>query len=48
MLIMPVSQISNNNKERLVDQHKLLNQQLAVTPVLRVNNYTITYHIVNY
>ena len=28
----------------LVDQHNLVNQQLAVTTVLFVNNYTITHH----
>ena len=36
--------ISNNNKDRLVDQQKLVDQQLAVTTVLFVNNYTITCH----
>ena len=36
--------ISNNNKDRLVDQHRLVNQQLAVTTVLFVKDYMITHH----
>ena len=30
--------------DRLVDQVRLVNQQLAVTTVLFVNNYMITHH----
>ena len=31
-----------NKKEKLVDQHNLVDQPLAVTPVMFVNNYMIT------
>ena len=36
--------IGSDSMDRLVDQHKLVDQQLAVTTVLFVNNYMITCH----
>ena len=39
--------ISNDNKATLVDKHNLVKQLLAVTPILFVNNNTITHHILS-